>query len=159
MQEKEITIKKVAQEIVSRIKDDSVSVIWNERIESLVREYLALEFSCKAVSEKIFNDNKEEVIFEALQAVDDKDRFDGHLPLVLQTARKNFTQELSGIRFLIANNSWAVTEFGEELVQFLKGEALQEYHDIAENIDDSVFLESYNALLNRYPELRIRKGD
>lgn len=147
-------IKAIAQAIVQRIKDDSVSVIWSEKIENLVRGSITKAFNSEVVDDKIFNHYKDEVIFEALEAVEDKDKFDNSLSMVLQTAKKKFTQEIPGVLFLVQNNAWSVVNFGEELVPFLKGEALKELHQVAEYIEDPTFLEPYHALINKYPELR-----
>lgn len=153
MQEQDKIIKAIAQEIVQRIKDDSVSVIWNDSIENLVHESITNAFGGEAIDDKIFNHYKDEVIFEALEAVEYEDKFDNNLSMVLQTAKKNFTEEIPGVLFLVQNNAWAVVNFGEELVPFLKGEALQELHQVAEYIEDPTFLEPYHALINKYPEL------
>ena len=150
--QKKIIKKNIANIIISRIKDDSVEVIWCDLLKENVIKFLELEFQ-EDIDEVIYNDNVDEVISESLHYLDKKDMFEFNLENTIKTARKRYIEEISGINFLIGFNVDAVIEFGKELIPYLKKSDLNSMHLMISEFYDEILLSKCRKFFSEHQEL------
>ncbi|MGF6273410.1 hypothetical protein ABIB38_001784 [Massilia sp. UYP11] len=149
---RQLLVKFMATTIEARIKDASVTAVWNDLLAEAANTVLKIDEENIYDSDYEYATSLDELELDLFKKIEG---FDENLELVKLMAAKRWSAKMSGMDFLIYNNFYAVTNFAEELLPQLSSANLKQiHHELPGYVEgDDVLRDKWREFFHNHPDL------